>query len=153
MKYKISNKLKPFLVEGGTHVDDRGVINYINDMSFFKFKRMYVIENFQENFIRAWHGHKKENKVFFCISGTFKVAAVKIDSFSSPSKNLTPKEFILSSTSPKFLYIPKGYANGLTNLSSNAKLIVFSDKLLEESLNDDYRFDYNFWDIWKIKYK
>ena len=66
---------------------------------------------------------------------------------------MTPKEFILSSTSPKFLYIPKGYANGLTNLSSNAKLIVFSDKLLEESLNDDYRFDYNFWDIWKIKYK
>ena len=53
MKYKISNKLKPFLVEGN-HVDDRGVINYINDMSFFKFKRMYVIENFQEKFYKSF---------------------------------------------------------------------------------------------------
>lgn len=151
-KSALNNNL-PTLIDGGSHIDSRGTLNFVNDITFFDFKRFYIIENFQNNFVRAWHGHKNENKLLYCISGTFKVGAIKINNFNKPSKSAVPHEFILSSLVPKILFIPKGFANGLMNLEKKSKIMVFSDKSLLESQNDDYRFKFDFWDIWKIKFE
>lgn len=144
---------KPKIIEGGIHIDQRGILKFFNDLNFFNFKRMYIIENFNNNFIRAWHGHKNESKLFYCASGSFKIGLVKINNFNNPNKNSKPVEFTISCKLPKFLYIPKGYANGSMNLETNSKLVVFSDKSLNESLNDDFRYNYDFWNIWNIKYE
>ena len=135
----VFNKNLPTLIDGGSHIDSRGTLNFVNDITFFDFKRFYIIENFQNNFVRAWHGHK--------------VGAIKINNFNKPSKSAVPHEFILSSLVPKILFIPKGFANGLMNLEKKSKIMVFSDKSLLESQNDDYRFKFDFWDIWKIKFE
>ena len=44
--------------------DDRGVLTFSNTFDFNKnkIKRFYKIMNHNINFIRAWHGHKKEEK-------------------------------------------------------------------------------------------
>jgi hypothetical protein len=33
------------------------------------------------------------------------------------------------------------------------KLMVFSDKSLEESLGDDYRLNFDFWNPWELNYR
>ena len=43
-------------------------------------------------------------------------------------------------------------ANGFMNLTKDSSIIVFSDKTLEESLDDDIRYPYDKWDIWKIEH-
>ena len=60
---------------------------------------------------------------------------------------------ILSWQTPKVLYIPAGHANGFMNLEKNTKIIFFSTSSLEDSLDDDIRYDYKKWDIWEIENK
>jgi dTDP-4-dehydrorhamnose 3,5-epimerase len=52
---------------------------------------------------------------------------------------------------PAILYIPAGYANGAMTLTPDAKIIYFSTSELNESLNDDFRFESHYWDPWKIE--
>ena len=73
-----------------------------------KIKRFYQITNNNINFIRAWHGHKKEDKFLLVQKGVFKICAVKIDNWKNPSKTLSVKEFVINANSPKILYIPGG---------------------------------------------
>ena len=39
------------------------------------------------------------------------------------------------------LFIPSGYANGAMSLSDESTVMYFSTSNLEESMDDDYRFD------------
>jgi len=57
---------------------------------------------------------------------------------------------MISSKKPQVLYIPPGYANGFMSLTSDLKLIFFSTSILEESANDDIRYDARYWDIWNV---
>lgn len=146
---------KPYLISGGNFTDDRGNLVFNNALSFIKskIKRFYIIENHKQNFIRAWHGHKNEGKFFLALSGTFLVCAVRIDNFKKPSTKMKVEKFILTQNSGNILHIPKGYANGLKNLTSQNQLIVFSDKSIKDSLNDDYRYDYDYWNVWKENFR
>ena len=143
----------PLLLNVGKSEDHRGYVEFYNELKLDYYKRFYIVSNPIKGTVRAWHGHKNENKLIYCISGTFKVGAIKINNFNKPSKSAVPHEFILSSLVPKILFIPKGFANGLMNLEKKSKIMVFSDKSLLESQNDDYRFKFDFWDIWKIKFE
>ena len=78
---------------------------------------------------------------------------VKLDDFNKPSKNLDIEKFTLEYTQPKIIIIPKGYANGVMNLKPDSKIIFFSDKTLKDSANDDYRFEYNYWNPWKVNFR
>jgi dTDP-4-dehydrorhamnose 3,5-epimerase len=138
-------------VNAGLHVDDRGALSFINDIEGFKVQRLYVIENHKNEFIRAWHGHEKEEKIFFPISGSFLLGAVKVEDFLNPTAAEVPRRFILSSQSPGAVYVPGGYANGLMNLTPDAKILVLSNSTLEESKKDDFRFSFDYWDIWEIE--
>ncbi len=135
--------------------DDRGDIVHCNKFDFTqkKIKRFYQITNNNINFVRAWHGHKKEEKFLFVLKGVFKICAVKIDNWKNPSKKLSVKEFVINANSPKILNIPGGYAHGTQNLKAGSKLIVFSTFSLKQSINDDYRFKSDLWYNWNIKFR
>ena len=138
-------------IKAGLHIDDRGLLSYINDIEGFNVQRLYVIENHKNEFIRAWHGHEKEEKIFFPISGTFMLGTVRVENFSNPSSTSIPTKFILSAQSPTGIHVPGGYANGLMNLTPDAKILVLSNSSLESSKNDDFRLPFDFWNIWEIE--
>jgi dTDP-4-dehydrorhamnose 3,5-epimerase len=139
------------LLPGGIAFDDRGSVRFVNDFNFAGVKRFYMIENYRQGFVRAWHGHKKEAKYVLAVQGSALVGAVKVDNWDKPSKDLKPEKFVLSADKPSVLFIPAGYANGLMSLTQDAKLIFFSTSSLEESKGDDFRFHARHWDIWGVE--
>jgi dTDP-4-dehydrorhamnose 3,5-epimerase-like enzyme len=138
------------LLKGGLAIDDRGEVGFVNEFDFEAVRRFYTISNHNTGFIRAWHGHKFEQKHLTVVSGAFVVAAVEIDNWDSPAKDLPVNRFILNAKQPAVLQIPPGYANGIMSLTDDAKVMVFSSSSLEESIGDDYRFDAHYWDAWTI---
>ena len=150
------------LISGGAAVDDRGSVRFVNDFNFSQVKRFYQVQNHKKGFIRAWHGHKNEGKYVYACKGSFLVGAVKmketvaLDGIADDaiiSEEGLPQKFILSSESPKVLWIPPGYANGFMSLTEDGIIQFFSTSSLEDSLNDDIRFDYNKWNIWKEDFR
>lgn len=124
----------PELIEGNIHIDDRGKITFFNRMEFMqKIKRVYIIKNFDKDVIRAFHGHKKEEKYFLAVHGSVLVCIGKVT-----AKNHA-KRFVLSSDDPSILYVPGGYANGFRILEEGTELVVFSTATLLESKDDDIR--------------
>lgn len=139
----------PEIIQGGNHQDDRGKLTFVNDFNLAEIKRYYIIEHSNTNVIRAWQGHKREQKWFQVISGSFLVAVVKPDNWENPSNDIKIERFILESDNSQVLQIPGGFANGFKALETNSKMIVFSDLTLEEAANDNYRFDSHLWFDWK----
>lgn len=133
-------------IHGGLFADDRGFLRFINDFDFNDIKRFYQVENHSKNFIRAWHGHKKEGKYVYVAQGSALVGAINLDSEEIYKTTLT-------SQSPSILFIPPGFANGFKTLEENTILMFFSTSTLEESKGDDIRFDYDKWDIWEEDYR
>ncbi len=137
-------------IEGGIFQDNRGIIRFVNDFNFEGIKRFYQVENHKKGFVRAWQGHKTEEKYVYVSSGTALVAIVPIDAEKGDLSQV--KTFILTEKSPSVLHIPAGYYNGVMNFEDATKIILFSNLTLEESQNDFFRRDYDYWDIWG-KYK
>ena len=138
------------ITHGDLSIDDRGKLFFVNNFDFKDVKRFYIVNNHMNNFVRAWHGHKEEAKYVSCIEGSALIAAIKVDKWDNPSKDLQIHKFILSSLKPSILYIPPGFANGFKTLTNDAKLIFFSTSTLENSKGDDYRFDADYWNAWEI---
>lgn len=145
--------MTPKIIVGNRIYDDRGSIRFSNHLNFKKIKRFYIVHNYSKNFIRAWHGHKKEEKYVGCIKGSFQISAVKIDNFKKPSKRNKVHTYFLNESNNNFVFIPKGYANGLKSLEENSELLIFSTSSLQESVKDDFRYDANYWNPWEIKYR
>lgn len=142
---------EPTIIQGGLSVDDRGQVSFVNDFNFEDVKRFYMVSNHKQGFVRAWHAHKKEAKYVLVVTGSALVGAVKIDDWDKPSKDAEVKKFTLSDKSPKVLYIPAGYANGFMSLTKETQIMFFSTSTLEESLDDDIRYDARHWDIWSVE--
>lgn len=143
----------PKIIKGQMIVDDRGMLSFANSFKFNKVKRFYLVQNHENNFIRAWHAHKKEEKYVVCLQGAAMVCAVKINNFSKPDTKSKIHKFFLHDKDLKILYIPNGYANGFKNLDKNTKLMFFSNQDLKSSINDDYRYKYDFWNPWDKKFR
>lgn len=142
---------EPTLIDGGLAVDDRGQVSFVNGFDFKGVKRFYMVANHARGFVRAWHAHKKEAKYVLVVKGAALVGAVPIDDWDKPSKRAEVKRFVLSEKNPKVLYIPAGYANGFMSLTKDAQIMFFSTSTLDESLNDDFRYDARYWDIWSVE--
>jgi dTDP-4-dehydrorhamnose 3,5-epimerase-like enzyme len=147
---KLSTLTEPLQLFGKKIVDDRGAVSFVNDLNLKLFTRQYLVENHKVGFVRAWHGHKNETKIVQALSGVALVCCVKITNWENPSKDLEISRFTVSSENPSILIIPAGFANGFMNLTQETKLLFTSDKSLEESLSDDYRFESRYWDPWFI---
>lgn len=133
------------LIVGERFSDDRGSLNFFNAFDMSEISRLYEIEPIDESVIRAWQGHQYEKKWFYCSSGSFVINLIKLDNFEKPSNNLEPNRFLLDAKKPSVLEVSGGYANGFKSMERNSKLMVFSNFGLEESKNDDFRYDLNTW--------
>ena len=145
-----NDNYNPLLIEGGLNVDDRGEVGFVNEFDMNSVRRFYSVCNHRAGFVRAWHAHKKEKKFVTVVNGVAIVAAVCIDNWEKPSKDLQVHRYVLSAKKPAVLFIPNGYANGFLTLTEDAKLIFFSSVTLEESIGDDFRYKADYWNPWEI---
>ena len=151
MKNKQQKVLQnPILNEGGLSVDDRGEVGFVNDFDMQSVRRFYTVCNHKVGLVRAWHAHKKEKKFVTVVNGAAIVAAVRIDNWKKPSKNLVVNRYVLSAKKPVVLFIPNGYANGFMTLTEDTKLMFFSTVTLKESEGDDFRYEADYWNPWEI---
>jgi dTDP-4-dehydrorhamnose 3,5-epimerase len=141
----------PEVWRGGLSVDDRGQVGFVNDFDFADVRRFYTVSNHDQGFVRAWHGHRREAKYVFVVSGAALVCCLEPDDWEAPSAELPVHRFVLSERSPAVLRVPSGYVNGFMTLTSDTKLIFFSTSTLEDSLGDDIRFPARFWDPWHVE--
>lgn len=132
------------LIEGNSAIDERGKVSFVNDFDFKDVKRFYVVENHSKGYIRAWHGHKREAKYVYVVSGSILLGAVDLDSGELNT-------YVLSAEKPEIVYIPPNHANGFKTLQNGSKVIFFSTSKLNEFKGDDIRFSYDKWDIWEIR--
>ena len=141
----------PSIINGKLRSDERGVVKFINDFNFEGIKRFYLIENANTKIIRAFHGHMKEAKYVYVVSGSILLCTVFLDDSKNPSRENKIEKFILKADLTQMLYIPPSYANGFRVLEENVKVIFFSTSTLEESLKDDFRFPPDYWGskVWK----
>ena len=144
---------KPKIIDGGISIDDRGQVVFVNDFDLKDVKRFYTVRNHAAGFVRAWHAHKKEAKYVMVVKGAALFGVVAIDNWKKPAKKAKVARYVLSAESPKMLYIPPGHANGFMSLTTDTQLIFYSTLTLDESLNDDFRYDSRYWDIWKVEEK
>ena len=142
----------PIIIEGGIAKDERGQLTFVNGFDMNEVKRFYMVENSSLDVIRAWHGHEKEAKYVFVVSGSALVAAVFLDDLKEPNKENKIHKYILTAEKPQILYIPGRHANGFKVLEPGTKVKFFSTSTLEESKNDDYRFPIDYWgnEIWEV---
>jgi dTDP-4-dehydrorhamnose 3,5-epimerase-like enzyme len=148
---KGSDGMEPVVLTGGLAVDDRGEVGFVNGFDFAGVKRFYTVRNHRAGFVRAWHAHRKEAKYVTAVSGAALVGAVRIDDWDKPSASLPVVRHVLAAAQPKVLFIPAGYANGFMSLTDDTRLMFFSTSTLDESKNDDVRYDARHWDIWTIE--
>ena len=139
---------KVTIVEGEVFNDYRGRISSLNNFHFDGVRRSYIITHPDASIVRGWHAHQFERKWFYCPKGAFTLALVKIDNWDAPSADLKAEIFTLSENDSRLVCVPAGYANCLKAQEDNSIMIVYSDKILSEALEDSWRYDKDMWVNW-----
>jgi dTDP-4-dehydrorhamnose 3,5-epimerase len=139
--------VNPDLINGGVHVDSRGTVSFVNDFDFKGVDRFYWIKAWETNSVRAWVGHRREQKWFTVVQGEVLLATVRPDDWARPCQNLPVTRYVLSATQPHVLHVPAGYATASVNLRQHSILMVFSSGRIEDARTDDFRFAENQWPI------
>ncbi|MDI1254473.1 MAG: WxcM-like domain-containing protein [Flavobacterium sp.] len=132
--------MQPEIIAGNSYTDHRGTLFFNNDFDASKVKRFYAIENSNTDFIRAWQGHKIEQRWFSAIKGTFAIKLIEVDDWENPSKTLRQYEFILDEKKMDILHVPKGFISSIQSIEADSKLLVMADYLSGE-IKDEYRYD------------
>lgn len=132
--------MAPEIKEGGFHSDQRGTLFYNNEFDATEIKRFYAIENKDTSFVRAWQGHKIEQRWFSAVAGSFEIRLVEIDNWDTPSRQLDIHTFMLYSSRLDILHVPKGYVSSIRSLEEKSRLLVMADYMLGE-IKDEYRYD------------
>lgn len=129
-----------------TFGDDRGYFTAINFEEGAK--RAYLIKNHQKGVIRAFHGHKKERKTFYCLKGAFKVICISMETGDWKSFTVTEK-------GNNILKIPPTVYNGFVSLTDDSELLIVSSSTFEESKGDDFRLPYDTLgkDVWSVEHR
>lgn len=140
--------VKPEVLVGGLFQDQRGTLVYNNDCDLSPVRRYYHITLPHTDIIRAWQAHRQESKWFHCIRGAFTIRLVRIDDWVEPSRDLEVAHFALRADESQVLQIPPGFANGFQALMPDSTLLVFSDRTLHASREDDYRYPADYWGNW-----
>lgn len=134
--------MTPIIITGNSHTDTRGTLFYNNDFDATAVKRMYTIKNNSTAIVRAWQGHKIEQRWFSAVKGSFKIQLIEIDNWEHPSKNLEKLTFVINADKLDVLHVPGGYVSSIQSLEENAKLLVLADYRLNE-INDEFKFPYD----------
>ena len=99
-------KMRPKIILGNRIFDNRGSVRFNNKLLFKNIKRFYTVHNYNNNFIRAWHGHFNEEK-FIVYKRNFSDITVKIDNKDNPSKKNKIYSFILNCSDSALYISPK----------------------------------------------
>ena len=145
---KVHNDI--YYIDGDSAIDDRGKLKFCNDFDMKSVRRFYTVSNHSAQFIRAWHAHEQEAKFVYVSAGAAMLAVVKIDNWEEPNPDLEISKFFLSEEKPGVLHIPGGCAHGSMTLKANTQIFFFSTSTLVDSLDDDMRYPYNYWNPWEI---
>ena len=129
--------MEPILFSSNSHSDDRGTVFFTNELTLKNVVRTYKVQNKLIKTVRAWHGHKLEEKWISVEEGEFLICAVQIDDFDNPSSNIKIHKFTLTPANG-ILYVPNNYANGAMNITENNSIRYFSSLPLDKSVKDDY---------------
>lgn len=135
--------MKPKINSGNSYADERGGLYYSNDFDASAIKRIYIIENNETDFIRAWQGHKIEQRWFSAIKGSFKIQLIKIDHWEQPSKKQEKFIFTINAKKLDVLHVPKGYISSIQSLEEGSKLLVMADYSLNE-ISVEFRFPFDY---------
>lgn len=135
----LTDRMPPEIHRGASHTDLRGTLFFNNDFDASKIKRIFIIENENCSIIRAWQGHKIEQRWFSALKGSFKIQLIAIDDWSFPSKKLEKLTFMLHSEQLDILHIPAGYVSSIQSLEEESKLLVMANYFLGE-IEDEYRY-------------
>jgi dTDP-4-dehydrorhamnose 3,5-epimerase-like enzyme len=133
----------PKIIAGGSHSDDRGLLQFNNSFDATAVKRIYLIENKETTFVRGWQGHRIEQRWFSALQGSFKIELIAIDNWENPSIHLKSLSFIIKGKTLDVLHVPPGYLSSIQGLEEGAKLLVMVDYLLGE-IQDEYRFSIDY---------
>ena len=142
---------EPHLIRGGVSYDERGSLAFCNDFTLAGAKRQYIVSNFETKTIRAWHGHRREQKwvQVVCGNAVVKAWAPTDDEFArgyavqAPPIESRMYSYVLRPGD--LLHIPAGMANGWRALTPGTFVQFFSDTALSDAADDDIRFP---WDMW-----
>ena len=140
--------MKATLHEGGAFTDHRGTLRFVNEKAAGIYRRFYLITPTDTKIVRAWQGHRQEQKAFYAISGTFTIAVVSPACFEEPGDDEIPGFFQLTAANNQLLRVPGGCYTGIKALTPNATLLVLSDFGLAASKADDYRQPFHRWVDW-----
>jgi len=140
--------MKATLLQGSSFTDNRGTLQFVNEKNPGNYRRFYLITHPDITTVRAWQGHKYEEKAFYAISGSFFIAVVNPFCFEEPADDETPEFFKLTVDNNNFLRVPGGCYTGLKALTPNSTLLVLSGFDLAGSKEDDYRQPVHKWVDW-----
>jgi len=138
--------LLPQIIEGYAYDDNRGVLYYNNNFNASAIKRIYFIENRDTDLVRAWQGHKIEQRWFGAIKGNFEIKLIRVDNWEAPSLDLKQYVFSISAEKLDLLHIPPGYISSIRSLTDDAKLLVMADHGLGE-IKDEHRYDAGYFNV------
>lgn len=127
-------------IKGGTALDARGQIRFVNDFDLLEVRRFYVIKNSDTSIVRGWRAHKIEQRWFYVLSGSFSVDIVSIDNWISPSPDLPVDKIMLSAVDQQVLHLPPGYGTAFQALEDSSELLVFADYPIDNAGSDDYTY-------------
>lgn len=144
--------MKPQIIKGHRHIDNRGNLTFNNDFSMLPIKRVYTIENNSVDFVRGWQGHRIEQRWFSAVTGSFRICLIQIEDWQNPSKDLPIVEFILNAENLDILHVPSGFVSAIRALEDHSKLLLFADYELNE-LKDEFRFPNDYFNDLKISRK
>ena len=140
--------MEAVVIQGGIHKDSRGIVRYVNEENPGKYRRFYLITHPDTNTVRAWQGHKIEEKAFYVITGSFIIAIVNPAKFEHPDENERPVFYKLTDKNHSYLRVPGGNYTGIKALSPGSTLLVLSSLDLTASKNDDFRQPLEKWVDW-----
>ena len=140
--------MKAAVIQGGIHEDSRGILRYVNEENPGNYRRFYIITHPDTNTVRAWQGHKIEEKAFYVITGSFIIAIVNPANFEQPSENEKPDLYKLTDENHSYLRVPGGNYTGIKALTSGATLLVLSSLDVTDSKKDDFRQPLEKWVDW-----
>ena len=137
------------MLKGGRAVDDRGELKFIDNFDFAQagIRRFYHTENHHRGIVRAWHGHKIEEKYIYVVKGTALFGVVNMEDTTIIQK------VVLSARDPKMMHIPAGNYNGFMSLEDDTVVIYYSTLGFDDAVKDDYREQWDKWNIWHVDYR
>lgn len=133
---------RPHVIPGGIFSDERGTVGFVNDFLMTDVRRFYFIGFPAMGAVRAWIGHRHERKWFAAAAGRIALVVRPLEAFAQIEAE-PARVFRIEEAAPSVVAVPAGHAVGMKALSPHARLLVYSDKTLEEAKGDDIRFDKN----------